>query len=60
MDKFTINDVCRIAPSITMKVTSYGGFCEIPLNSGKVLYIKFYGEDLIVKEINEVYVDNIL
>ena len=38
-----------------MQITSYGGFCKYPMQNGGDIRIKFYGKDLIVGDIEEVY-----
>ena len=50
----TFNDVYQIAPSESINITSYGGFCEYPMQNGGYVVIKFYGEDLIVAGIEEM------
>ena len=50
----TYYDVYDIAPSIFMQVTSYGGFCEYPIQENECLRIKFYGKELIVGAIEVV------
>jgi hypothetical protein len=49
----TFLDVYIVAPTESMQVTSYGGFCEYPMEDGGYVRIKFYGEDLIVGAIEE-------
>lgn len=51
----TYQDVCNIAFTGSMQITSYGGFCEYPMQNGGYIRIKFYGKDLIVGAIEEVY-----
>ncbi len=53
----THHDVYRIAPTETMQVTSYGGFCEYPTHAGGTIRVKFYGPELIVGSIEEVALD---
>ena len=48
-------DVYEIAPTEFIQVTSYGGFCDYPIKNGGYIRIKFYGSDLIVGSIEEVY-----
>ena len=50
----TYQDVYNIAPIELMQVTSYGGFCEYPMQHGGYVRIKFYGQHLIVGCIEEV------
>lgn len=49
----TSRDVYDIAPSKVMQMTSYGGFCEYPMQNGGYVRIKFYGKELIVGAIEE-------
>ena len=51
----TYQDVYKITHSETMQVTSYGGFCECPTQSGGYIRIKFYGKELIVGAIEEIF-----
>ena len=51
----TLQDVYEIAPKEVMQVTSYGGVCEYPMEDGGYIRIKFYGKELIVGEIEEVF-----
>ena len=44
----TYRDVYNIAPLTSMQVTSYGGFCEYPMQDGGCVRIKFYSQKLIV------------
>lgn len=46
--KSTYKDVYSIAPPQFIQVTSYGGFCEYPMQNGECLRIKFYGKEMIV------------
>ena len=50
----TYQDVYNIAPVESMQTTSYGGFCQYPMENGGYIRIKFYGEELIVGGIEEV------
>lgn len=50
----TLHNVYEIAPVESMQVTSYGGFCEYPMQDGGCIRIEFYGEDLIVGAIEEI------
>ena len=50
----TYQDVYNIASSESMQMTSYGGFCEYPMQNGGYVRIKFYGKDMIVGAIEEV------
>ncbi len=50
----TYEDVYNIACPESMQMTSYGGFCEYPMQNGGYVRIKFYGKDLIVGVIEEV------
>lgn len=52
--KSTYQDVYNIASPELMQITSYGGFCEYPMQNGGYVRIKFYGKDLIVGVIEEV------
>ena len=47
-------DVYKITDAKSMQVTSYGGFCDFPMQNGRYLRIKFYGNDLIVGAIEEI------
>ncbi len=49
----TFADVYKVATTEKMHVTSYGGFCEYPMQNGGYICIKFYGKDLIVGAIEE-------
>ena len=49
----TYYDVYNVVPADSMQVTSYGGFCEYPMQNGVYIRIKFYGTDLIVGAIEE-------
>ena len=51
----TYQDVCKIASSKSIQMTSYGCFCEYPMQSGGYIRIKFYGPDLVVGDIQEVF-----
>ena len=44
-------DVNNIAPVEYLHLTSYGGYCEYPMQDGKVIHIDFYGPDLVVGKI---------
>ena len=50
----TYQEVYKVAYSESMQITSYGGFCEYPMENGGYVCIKFYGKDLIVGAIEEV------
>ena len=50
----TYQDVYKIAPMESMQITSYGGFCEYPMQSGGYIRIEFYGKDLIVGVVKEI------
>lgn len=50
----TYQDICQVAYTESMQITSYGGFCEYPLKNGGCIRIKFYGESLIVGAIEEI------
>ena len=50
----TYQDICQIAYTESVQITSYGGFCEYPLKNGGCIRIKFYGESLIVGAIEEI------
>ncbi len=50
IDESTLNDVLIIAPQTIFYTTGKGGFCSIPLNDGNTLYIKFYGPEMLVSE----------
>lgn len=47
----TYADVYEIAPVDVMQVTSYGGFCEFPMQDKGYILIKFHGKELIVNSI---------
>ena len=44
----TYQDVCKVGIPESMQITSYGGFCEYPMQNGDYILIKFYGKDLVV------------
>ena len=50
----TYQDVHKIAPIEAMQTTSYGGFCQYPMENGGYVRIKFYGKDLIVGAVEEL------
>ena len=50
----TFQDVYKIASEGAIQITSYGGFCEYPMQNGGYIRIKFYGKDMIVGAIEEV------
>jgi len=50
----TYKDVYQIAPTESMQITSYGGFCQYPMQNGGYVRIKFYGRYLIVGAIEEL------
>ena len=50
----TYQDVYKIAPTESMQITSYGGFCQYPMQNGGYVRIKFYGKYLIVGAIEEL------
>ena len=50
----TFRDVYEIAPTETMQVTSYGGFCEYAMENGGSIRIKFVGEGLVVDDIEVI------
>lgn len=52
--KSKFEDVCVIAPTESMQVTSYGGFCDYPTQDGGYIRVKFYGKELIVGEIAQL------
>lgn len=47
----TFQDVMQHYAIDSMATTSYGGLCEVVLENGNILQIKFYGKDLIVGSI---------
>ena len=49
--KSTFKDVCCLIPSIRLIKTSYGGKCDIPIEEGGTIQIKFYGKELVVGDI---------
>lgn len=49
------HDVYKIASVESMQITSYGGVCEYPMQDGGCVRIKFYGKELIVGAIDEVF-----
>ena len=51
----TYHDVYRIAPVKSLVVTSYGGYCDYPTETDGCIRIKFYGPNLIVGEIEDVF-----
>ena len=51
----TFQDVYAIAPTDNpMQVTSYGCFCEYPMQNGGCIRIKFYGKNMVVGAIEEL------
>ena len=54
----SFKDVYEIAPSNSIQITSYGGFCEYPTENGGFIRIKFQGEDLIVISIEKEAADS--
>ncbi len=50
----TYQDVHKIAPTESIQITSYGGFCQYPMQNGGCIRIKFYGKYLIVGAIEEL------
>lgn len=50
----TYYDVYKVAPTGPVQITSYGGFCEYPMQNGGCIRIKFCGESLIVGAIEEI------
>ena len=50
----TFRDVYEIAPTETMQVTSYGGFCEYAMENGGSIRIKFVGEGLVVDDVEVI------
>ena len=55
IDKSTFRDVYELVPAggSPIYVTSYGGYCEYPTESGGCIRIKFYGKDMVVSAIEE-------
>lgn len=51
----TFDDVYVVAPTESMQATSYGGVCQYPLENGGFLRIKFFGKDLVVGDIEEIF-----
>ncbi len=51
INQSTYQDVCAVALPEHMQITSYGGFCEYPMEDGRVIRIEFYGSDLVVRNI---------
>ena len=47
-------DICRIAPGASFYAVSYGSLCELPMEDGRYIQIKFLGSDLIVGSIEVV------
>jgi hypothetical protein len=47
-------DVLRIAPGAPFYAVSYGSLCELPLEDGRYIRIKFLGSDMIVGDIEVV------
>ena len=50
----TYQDVHKIAPAESIQITSYGGFCQYPMQNGGYVLIKFYGKHLIVGAVEEL------
>lgn len=51
----TYQDVYKIAPAELIQTTSSGGECKYYLKNGGYILITFYGNDLIVESIEELY-----
>lgn len=49
----TFKDVYNIAPDFTMYAVSYGALCEYLSDAGGKIYVRLYGKELIVGEIEE-------
>lgn len=50
----TWKDVFSIAPTQSMQITSYGGYCDFPMQTGGCIRIKFQGKNMIVWAIEEI------
>ena len=50
----TYKDVYEIASTETIQITSYGGFCEYPMQNGGYICVKFYGRELVVGDVEEI------
>lgn len=50
----TYEDVYRIAPTESLVVTSYGGFCDFQTEIGGSIHIRFNGPNLVVGAIEEI------
>lgn len=46
-------DVYNISAPESFQVTSYGGLCKYPMQSGGYIWIKFLGKELVVGAIEE-------
>lgn len=49
--KSTYKDLSDIFGTTLVCYTSYGGICEFPMENGNYIQIKFYGSEMIIKEI---------
>lgn len=52
--KSTAWDVSVIAPGASFYAASYGAFCDLPMEDGRYIRIKFLGSDMIVGSIEVV------
>lgn len=50
----TYYDICIISPKKSMVVTSYGGYCDFPTETGGSIRISFYGPEMVVWKIEEI------
>ena len=50
----TYQDVYKVASMESIQITSYGGFCEYPMEDGNKILIKFCGPELIVDSIEVI------
>ena len=47
----TYHDLCKIAPPSEVYVTSYGIMCKYPMSDGNYIYVKMYGNESAIWEI---------
>lgn len=50
----TVWDVYKVAPNVSFYAASYGAFCELPMENGKYMRIKFLGSNMTVESIEVV------
>lgn len=52
--KSTVWDVYEVAPDASFYAASYGSFCELPMEDGRYIQIKFHGSNMTVGSIEVV------